>query len=468
MRDPGGVLGKIVARKAIDVAARLGGADIGALRARAVPTTKNLGAALARPGARFIMEVKRHSPSRGVLRHAVDPAAMARAYSGAADAISVLTDTPFFGGSLDDLRAVRAVFSGPILAKDFVIDPRQVVEARLNGADAVLAMLSVLDDDEAAAIMAEAARLNMSVLVETHDEAEVARAVALGARIIGINNRDLTSMTTDLAVTERLAPLIPADRLVVSESGIEDRADALRLGGLCDAFLVGSSLMAAPNPGLAARELAFGRVKICGLTNTRDATAAAIAGAAYGGIILATGSPRVVSRNVGERIARRVREGGAEAVAVFQNHDIGFVSETAHAMQAAAVQLHGGEDEAYVQALRKRLPGHVELWGAAGVAGSLPRPRPGFDRTLYDTQIGVRTGGTGMPFDWRHLEGRDLGRDVLAGGIRPANVRRAARYGAYAIDIGSGVEAAPGRKDPAKLTALFAALRIPSRGEDQC
>src|SRR5579875_1953811 len=152
MAEAEGVLGEIVARKKRDVAARLAGADLSA----AEPTRRSLRAALARPGARFIMEVKRASPSQGALRAEADPAAIARFYAGAADAISVLTDTPYFGGSLDDLRAVRAVFGGPILAKDFVVDPRQVPEARLHGADAVLAILGAPSDEEVRAVRDEA------------------------------------------------------------------------------------------------------------------------------------------------------------------------------------------------------------------------------------------------------------------------------------------------------------------------
>src|SRR3954471_18103369 len=165
------VLAEIVARKRTDVAARFAGVALADLRAQAAPTALSLRAALAGPGARFVMEVKKASPSAGALA-AADAGAQARAYAGAADAVSVLTDTPYFGGSLDDLRAVRAAYDGPVLAKDFVIDPRQVVEARLAGADAVLAMLSVLDDEEALAVIVEARALGMDVLVEAHDESE--------------------------------------------------------------------------------------------------------------------------------------------------------------------------------------------------------------------------------------------------------------------------------------------------------
>src|SRR5688500_17685728 len=187
MAEIDGVLGEIVARKRIDVAARLDGISIDELRSRAQPTRRSLRAALARPGARFIMEVKRVSPSEGTLRAGADPAMLARAYRGAADAISVLTDGPYFGGSFADLAAVRAASPVPMLCKDFIVDPRQVPEARRHGADAVLVMLSVLDDADARAVMDEARRLDMDVLVETHNEEEVRRAVALGAAIIGIN-----------------------------------------------------------------------------------------------------------------------------------------------------------------------------------------------------------------------------------------------------------------------------------------
>jgi indole-3-glycerol phosphate synthase/phosphoribosylanthranilate isomerase len=462
MREIAGVLGEIVARKRVDVAARLAGVTLQDLRARAEPTGRSLRGALAAPGARFVMEVKRASPSKGVLREAVDPAAIARAYRGSADAISVLTDAPYFGGSFADLAAVRAEFDGPILAKDFVVDPRQVPEARLHGADAVLVMLSVLDDAEAAAVIAEARRLGMDALVETHDEDEVARAVALGAEIVGINNRDLKSLTVDLAVTERLARLVPADRLVISESGIETRSDVERLAPHADAFLVGSSLMRAQNPALAARALAFGRVKVCGLTDPEDAALAAANGASFAGLIMVPNTPRALCRAQAEAVAAAA---GIPAVGVFRNEKPMVVADTARALGLAAVQLHGEEDAAYIRALRALLPETTEVWGVAAVGRDLPEPRLGADRTLFDTKAGGRSGGTGIAFDWNRIGGRgDLAQGIVAGGLKPDNAAEAAKLGAYALDVSSGVESAPGRKDPDKMQAFFEALRVPVRG----
>jgi indole-3-glycerol phosphate synthase/phosphoribosylanthranilate isomerase len=452
------LLEAIVARKRADVAARLGGVTLAA-----APTRLSLRAALARPGARFIMEVKRASPSAGAL---ADVAAdeQARAYAGAADAVSVLTDAPFFGGSLDDLRAVRATYDGPLLAKDFIVDPRQVAEARLAGADAVLAMLSVLDDSEARAVIAEAERLGMEVLVEAHDEAEMKRAIALGAPLIGINNRNLRTLEVDLATTGRLAPLVPADRLVVAESGISGRADIGRLARFADAFLVGSALMRDPEPARAARALAFGRVKVCGVTNARDATLAARSGAGWIGIVMVPGTPRAVTVEQARAIVEAAD--GAAKVGVFRNEKVMALADAVRALGLDAVQLHGHEDSGYIRALRGLLPEQVEIWAAGAVGREMPEPRPGADRTLFDTCVRGKSGGTGIAFDWARLRGRrELGAALLAGGLRPGNAAQATQVGAYGLDVGSGIEAAPGRKDPAKLGAFFDALRLPARGE---
>ncbi|HEX6377177.1 MAG TPA: bifunctional indole-3-glycerol-phosphate synthase TrpC/phosphoribosylanthranilate isomerase TrpF [Allosphingosinicella sp.] len=462
MAEAAGILGEIVGRKRVDVAARLDGVGLEAAR----PTRRSLRAALARPGARFIMEVKRGSPSAGPIRPRADAAALARAYRGAADAISVLTDAPYFGGSLDDLGTVRREYLGPILAKDFVVDPRQVAEARLHGADAVLVILAVLGDAPAAAVMAEARRFGMDALVEVHNGDEVRRAVRLGADMIGINNRDLDTLEVDLATTERLAALVPAGILVVAESGISTRADVERLAPFADAFLVGSSLMRAEDPGAAARALAYGRVKVCGVTDGHDAAMAAAHGAAYAGIVMVPNTPRAVAGPAAEAIAEA---SPLPLVGVFRNEKPMQIACSARALDLRAVQLHGDEDALYIRALRGLLPEQTEIWAAAAVGRELPRHRLGADRTLFDTQIGGRSGGTGIAFDWARLEGRaDLGRALLAGGLKPSNARRAARVGAFALDVGSGVEMAPGRKDAGKLHAFFEALRLPVRGEATC
>lgn len=454
-----GVLAAIAERKRSDVAARLDGATFDP-----APTRRSLRDALGRPGARFVMEVKKASPSGHRSRLGVEEAVAA--YAPVADAISVLTDAPYFNGSLDDLRSVRERFDGPILAKDFIVDPRQVTEARLHGADAVLAILAMLDDSVVRALMAEARRLGMDVIVEVHDEAELERALALDAGIVGINNRDLATLKTDLAVTERLAAMVPGDRIVVSESGIRGRGDVDRLAARVDAFLVGSSLMASDDIAEAARAMVFGRVKLCGATGLEDVALAGRSGATHVGLIFAPLSPRRVEGESG-RLAEEARRRGLKAVGVFQDEEADSVARTAHELGLAAVQLHGRE--AYAASLRKLLPAGCEIWAACAVADKVEPERDGVDRILYDTGFGGRSGGTGRAFDWSLLAERPaLSSAFLAGGIGPANARSAQRTGAYGIDVGSAVEVEPGRKDSSKVSALFDALRPASRGSVQC
>jgi indole-3-glycerol phosphate synthase/phosphoribosylanthranilate isomerase len=446
-----GMLGRIVAAKRAELARRYHSVSLDALRAAAAPTTRSLAAAIARPGARFILEITRASPSLGSIRPGADPAAIARGYAGVADALSVLTDGAFFGGSLDDLAAACTAFDGPILAKDFFIDLRQVAEARIVGADAVLVMLSVLDDAAARAMVAEARRLGMDALVEVHDEPEMHRALALGAPLIGINNRDLRDLSIDLATTERLSAMAHG-RLLVSESGISSRADIDRLAGKVDGFLVGSALMGAADPADAARALVFGRVKLCGLNCSADVQAAAPA--SHIGLVLVPGTPRALTIERAEGLI----PGGRPAVGIFRDTAVAEVTQAAARLSLHAVQLHGREDAAYVRALRRLLPGACEIWGAVDARHS--RDRPGVDRLLFDHGAG----GSGRTFDWGLVKDHpELSRALLAGGIGPGNAREAARLGAYALDVGSAVDARPGVKSADKIAALFEALRPAAR-----
>ncbi len=465
------VLEEILERKRQDVRERMARRPLAAFSADLRPSDRSLRAAF-RPGrTAFILECKKASPSRGLIRADFDPVRLAEAFDPVADAISVLADEPFFQGSLADVRRVRERVSLPVLCKDFVVDPYQVYEARLHGADAVLLMLSVLDNPTATACLEAARSLAQDTLVEVHDEAELRRALALGAGVVGINNRDFRTLRTDLAVTERLAPLVPPGVALVCESGIRGRADVARLRRLAGGFLVGTSLMETPDPGRAARELVFGRVKVCGLTSPADAAAAWRAGAVYGGLIFAAESPRCVTPEQ----ARRVRDAAPLRWAgVFVNAPIDRVRWAVVDLDLAVVQLHGEEDAGYVRTLKAALPPTAEVWKAHRVAGPVPAPAAreargimipalaasGADRLLLDTQRSGRRGGTGETFDWSVLRDHpERDRLVVAGGIRPANAREAATLGAFALDVNSGVESAPGVKDEGLLLRLFEELR---------
>jgi indole-3-glycerol phosphate synthase len=254
-------LAKIAAYKRDEVAARRRIASQAEIESHAKTSepVRDFRAALERAAGplALIAEIKKASPSKGLIRADFDPPALARAYeAGGAACLSVLTDGPSFQGADAFLTAARAATALPALRKEFLIDPWQVAESRALGADAVLVILAMIDDGLAADLMAEAARFGMDALVEVHDEAELERAARLGAQLLGINNRDLRTFVTDLAVTERLAPRAPRNALLVSESGIATPADAARLAASgARAMLVGESLMRRADVEAATKAL---------------------------------------------------------------------------------------------------------------------------------------------------------------------------------------------------------------------
>ncbi|MBV2362549.1 indole-3-glycerol phosphate synthase TrpC [Streptomonospora nanhaiensis] len=226
-------------------------------RARSVPRPQDVVAALRRPGVQVIAEVKRSSPSKGPLAEIADPAALARDYAaGGAALISVLTERRRFNGSLDDLAAVRAAVSTPLLRKDFVVTSYQLWEALVHGADAVLLIVAALDQDALVSLVERAQSLGLTPLVEVHTEEEVGRALDAGATVIGVNARDLKTLQVDRDTFARLAPLIPADRVRVAESGVRGPHDLLAYAGHgADAVLVGESLVRGRHPRDAVADL---------------------------------------------------------------------------------------------------------------------------------------------------------------------------------------------------------------------
>ena len=256
------ILEKIVADSRAELEARKKSLPLDELKntALAQRVPRDFAAALRGDGIQLIAEVKKASPSRGVIRHDFNPAEIAYIYAGnGASAISVLTESTHFQGSLEHLKAIRTSLghkSLPLLRKDFIYDSYQVYESRACGADALLLIVALLDPQQLAGLLRLSHEMGMACLVEVHNEAEVEAALSSGAGIIGINNRNLNTFAVDLAVTRRLRPLIPPDRTVVSESGIKNRSDIARLREWgVNAVLVGESLMSAPDIAAKMREL---------------------------------------------------------------------------------------------------------------------------------------------------------------------------------------------------------------------
>ena len=366
--------------------------------------------ALAAPGFGAIAEFKRRSPSAGDLRPRGDVAEVATAYAAAgARAMSVLVDERF-GGSWDDLRAARATGDLPLLAKGFFSTDDHLREAREAGADAALLILRDLDDGTARRLMATADELGLDTLVEAHDAAELERAAALDAPVVGINARDLSTFRVDLPAQLELVARAPRDRIVIAESGIETRAQAAaaELAG-AHAVLVGSTLMRATDPGAKLRELVQRPlVKVCGLTRQEDVDVAVDAGADLVGFILAKESPRRADEllDAPDTVLR---------VAV-------FVGEQ-HETEADLVQFYAREN-----GHRARDAALIRNGERVGSVVDLPWGEQ--DPTHLDRA--------------RATEGRVM----LAGGLGPENVRAAiAAVGPWAVDSARSTEASPGIKD---------------------
>ncbi|EMD9273115.1 bifunctional indole-3-glycerol-phosphate synthase TrpC/phosphoribosylanthranilate isomerase TrpF [Cronobacter malonaticus] len=447
------VLAKIVADKALWVEARKAQQPLASFQNDVVPSTRRFYDALQGARTVFILECKKASPSKGVIRSDFDPARIAGVYKHHASAISVLTDEKYFQGSFDFLPIVSAIAHQPVLCKDFIIDPYQIYLARFYQADACLLMLSVLDDDQYRQLAAVAHSLGMGVLTEVSNEEELERALRLEAKVVGINNRDLRDLSIDLNRTRQLAPRLGHGVTVISESGIHTYGQVRELSRFANGFLIGSALMEHDDLESAVRQVLLGENKVCGLTRPQDAQSAWQSGALYGGLIFVGSSPRAVT----DEQARAVIDAAPlRYVGVFRDAPVEDVVAKANTFSLAAVQLHGDEDQTYISALRASLPETTAIWKAQSVSHALPpRNLQYVDRYVLDNG----QGGTGQRFDWSLLEGQTLDNVMLAGGLGADNCVQAAQLGCAGLDFNSGVESAPGIKDSDKLAAVFRTLR---------
>ncbi|NUW58255.1 bifunctional indole-3-glycerol-phosphate synthase TrpC/phosphoribosylanthranilate isomerase TrpF [Cronobacter muytjensii] len=447
------VLAKIVADKALWVEARKAQQPLASFQNDVVPSTRRFYDALQGARTAFILECKKASPSKGVIRADFDPARIAAVYKHHASAISVLTDEKYFQGSFDFLPLVSAIAPQPVLCKDFIIDPYQIYLARFYQADACLLMLSVLDDDQYRQLAAVAHSLSMGVLTEVSNEEELERAIRLEAKVVGINNRDLRDLSIDLNRTRELAPRLGHGVTVISESGIHTYGQVRELSRFANGFLIGSALMEHDDLETAVRQVLLGENKVCGLTRAQDAQSAWEAGAVFGGLIFVASSPRAITDDQARAV---IDAAPLRYVGVFRDAPLDDVVTKARQLALSAVQLHGDEDQTYISALRASLPETTTIWKAQSVSHALPaRNLQYVDRYVLDNG----QGGSGARFDWSLLEGQPLDNVMLAGGLGADNCVQAAQLGCAGLDFNSGVESAPGIKDSDKLAAVFRTLR---------
>jgi tryptophan synthase beta subunit len=484
------VLEEIAARRRQDLPALFAAREADLARA---PAPRSIVDRLAAPGLHLIAEVKRRSPSAGQLAAPDDDiVARARAYdAGGAAAISVLCEPHWFDGSIDDLAAIRDVVTVPVLAKEFVVDPRQLSLLRAAGADLVLLIAALHSPGRLARLAGQALDLGLEPLVEVHDERELEAALATPARIIGLNNRDLRTLDVDTERAARLRTLVPDDRLVIAESGVRESSTiaAWRAAGF-DAALVGEALVRADDPRAAAEAfVAAGRdpedlvneanaafVKICGITDEAGALAAVRAGAQALGLNLVPGTPRELSIDEAARLAARIRSATGVSrtpfvVAVTVDRSVDELRSIARRLQPDAIQLNGSEP------VSNALSVGVPIWKALHLPVDDPE-RPdivargaielarvwlaaGAQRILLDTAGGAFPGGTGRraATSLALAVAREIP-VILAGGLSPVTVAEALRSTpAVGVDVASGVEAPRqagerARKDPLRV-ALF-------------
>ena len=428
----------------------------------------------------IIAEFKRRSPSKGPIKSAADPATTAQIYESAgAAAISVLTEQDYFDGSLDDLRRVRGASRLPVLRKDFIFDEYQVYESAAAGADAFLLIAAALDDQTLMRLLEVADELGMDALVEVHTKDELDRAVAGGARLIGVNNRDLRTFGVSIATSHLLARAAPENTILISESGLTP-ADIRELRNLgYSGFLVGEVLMRAPDPAKTIRDFISASeplaprsvlVKICGITNVEDARAAIEAGANMLGFNFYRPSPRFIEPEAAREIIDAVRaetrseEARVIMLGVFVNESVEDVIRIAEQSGLDGIQLHGDETIDYYRELKQQAPRRfaikvVRSNGAVDFPDVSLYSADAFMLDAYDPNL---RGGTGRKADWtlalRAVQ--KLPKLFLAGGLSPENVAEAiTTVRPYAVDACSALEISPGKKDHARMKEFVAAVR---------
>ncbi|WP_348769578.1 bifunctional indole-3-glycerol-phosphate synthase TrpC/phosphoribosylanthranilate isomerase TrpF [Buchnera aphidicola] len=410
--------------------------------------TRNFYDALNNKYPAFILECKKSSPSLGIIQKNFNLIAIANIYKKYASSISVLTDEKYFHGDLKFINIIKNHVSQPILCKDFFIDPYQIYLARYYNADAILLMLSILNDQQYIIFSEIAKKLNMGILTEVNNIEEINRAIKLNAKIIGINNRNLHDLSIDLNRTRNLAPLIK-NRIIISESGIKNNFQIRELKKIVNGFLIGTSLMSKKDLEISTKSLIYGHNKICGLTRSVDAKASEKYGAIYGGLIFAENSPRKITKQIAKNISFN---SNLRYIGVFQNQNINTILEVSNELYLYAIQLHGNEDQKYIDLLRKKLPKNIKIWKAFSIKSILPLLNWNhINKYIFDST----SGGSNTAFNWSILRNSMLHNVILAGGINIKNCIYALKFNCFGLDLNSGVEISPGIKDHKKIKLIF-------------
>lgn len=403
----------------------------------------------------FILEYKCASPSKGIICNNPDPIKIVNIYKNYSAVISVVTDEKYFHGNFRILNQISTYITQPILCKDFFVSEWQIYYARLHRANAILLILSILDDDTYRKFTHIAHTLNMGVLTEISNENELKRAIYLNAKVIGINNRNLNNLSINLNKTINLSINIPTSIITISESGITNNNQIRKLSHYVNGFLIGTVLMSQNQLHTAINKLILGENKVCGLTRSKDAYYSYQSGAIYGGLIFVKDSPRCIDTSSATRIILSVQD--LNYVGIFYNETIKFVVNIVNKLNLYAVQLHGTENQDYINTLRVQLPTTCIIWKSINMNKQLS---PKLDLLHVDRYLLDNGKGSGKSFNWSNLSNiNTLNQTILAGGLTINNCAQAATLGCLGLDFNSGVEIRPGIKDHKKIKKIFQILR---------
>lgn len=405
----------------------------------------------------FILEYKRSSPSKGIICNNSDPIKIAKIYKNYATVISVVTDEKYFHGDFNILSKISNIVTQPILCKDFFISDWQIYFARLHKADAILLILSILDDNTYKILANTAHLLNMGVLTEISNIIELKRAISLGAKVIGINNRNLHDFSVDLTRTINLSMSIPNSIITISESGITNYNHIRKLRHYVNGFLIGTALMSQNKLKEAINKLILGENKICGITRSEDADCSYRSGAIYGGLIFVKHSPRYVNIVNAYQIMLCTRF--LNYVGVFYNETIKNILYIVNKLNLHAVQLHGSENQDYINALRIQLPNTCKIWKSVDMSTMNTKVLSSLHLLHVDRYLLDNGGGSGKPFNWSNLTKlENFDQIILAGGLSVNNCLKASQLGCIGLDFNSGIETRPGVKDHQKIKKIFQIL----------
>ncbi len=457
------ILNKITAFKKREVAKNKKLFPLSNFKSRLKKSDRDFKKAVSENSLNLIAEIKKASPSEGIINKNFNFEKIAETYSKNqhVKAISVLTDVKFFAGRKTLIHAVKKFTEKPILRKDFIIDEYQIYESRFYGADALLLIAGILTKKQLEKFIKIAKRYDMDCLVEIHNKEEIAK-LPNSTEIIGINNRNLDTLSINLETTNKLVKLINKklkNKVIVSESGINSRADINKIQDKVNAVLIGTSLIKSKDINSKINSLFKPKIKICGITNLEDAKAASKLGADYLGFIFYKRSPRYIGEDKAKNIISQIKKSNKDIkfAGVFVNESIEKISKIKKYSNLDFIQFHGDETNDFIKKLNEkniikafRVRNNQDI---REINNSLAK------YVLLDAYHKSLYGGTGSTFNWGIMPKIRNKKIFLSGGLNPDNIKKAVKLNTYAIDLSSGVEKSPGKKDHKKLKKLFKNLK---------